>query len=77
MSFQDVSTLVNFYERIIAWRRTRRKQKTRIGVQRFRERLQKAGKNRNAGALKKPQEIKKAAAPISAKCHKRKLEENS
>ena len=71
MTNQDVSTLVNLYERISAWRRNRKKQKTRIIVQRFRKKLQNAGENRDAADLKKGQGIKKAPA---AKYLKQKLE---
>ena len=77
MCTQEVSTLVEFTERVIAWRENRTREKSRIRKERQRKKLREAAENNHTEAVKKLEKIKKAAAVNSSKYRKRKLGEMS
>ena len=68
LSVQEVSTLVEFYERILSWRRRRRRELIRIRNEKARGKLRDVAKEGNveAEALKKLRSIKKADVAKSA-----------
>ena len=72
---QEVSTLVKFSERVIAWRANRSREKSRIRNERLRKKLRKGAENNDAGAVAKLEKTKKAAIVNSANYRKRKREE--
>ena len=74
LSVQEVSTLVEFYERIMSWRRRRRRELTRIRNEKARRKLRDAAKEGNVEALKKLRSIKKADVAKSANYRKAKKE---
>ena len=57
---QDVSTLVEFHERIIAWRKRRRRELTRQRNEKAQNKLRIAAKEGNLDALMKLRSIRKA-----------------
>ena len=70
LDVQEVSTLVEFYDRIISWRKRRRRDLTRLRKERSRRKLRDVAKEGDAKALLKLQSIKKADAKKSAKYRK-------
>ena len=62
LKVEDVKTLVNFSERIYTWRRNRKRELTRIRVERARRKLKIAANKGNEAALIKQKSIKKANA---------------
>ena len=74
LDVQDVSTLVEFYERIIAWRKRRRRELTRLRNEKARIKLRNAAKEGNLEALMKLRSIRKADKAKSAKYRKMKKE---
>ena len=77
MSFQEVTDFVAFADKILAWRRNDRRERTRVRVERLRKKLREAGENGEAKALRKVKKIKKAAAVRSADYRKRKRKKKS
>ena len=75
MRTQEVLTLVELSERITAWRKSRRREKTRIRNERLRKKLRNAADNHDKAAVKKLKQIKKAAALNSKTYRKKKREE--
>ena len=67
LTVEDVSTLVELYERIMEWRRLRRRSLGRVRKERARKKLRAAAKEGNAEALMKVESIKKADRVKSAK----------
>ena len=76
MSFQEVTDFVAFADKILAWRRNDRRERTRVRVERLRKKLREVGENGDAKALRKVK-IKKAAAVRSADHRKRKRKKKS
>ena len=74
LSVQEVSTLVEFYERIMSWRRRRRRELTRIRNEKARGKLRDAAKKGNVKAILKLRSIKKADVAKSANYRKAKKE---
>jgi hypothetical protein len=74
LSVQEVSSLVEFYERIMSWRRRRRRELTRIRNEKARRKLRDAAKEGNVEAVIKLRSIKKADVAKSAKYRKAKKE---
>ena len=72
LSVHDVTTLIEFSERIVAWRKNRRREKTRIRIERLRKKLRDEAENGQAEAVEKLQKIQKAAAINSKEYRKRK-----
>ena len=60
MKTQEISTLVDLYERVTAWRKNRKSEMSRIRNERRRNKLRDAAKNGDAGAVTKLQKKKKA-----------------
>ena len=71
---REVLTLVEFYERIMSWRRRRRRELTRIRNEKARGKLRDAAKEGNVKAILKLRSIKKADVAKSAKYRKAKKE---
>ena len=74
LKVQEVLTLVEFYERIIARRKRRRRELARLRKEKSRRKLRDAAKEGNVEALLKVGAIKKAAVANSAKYRKAKKE---
>ena len=70
----DVLIIVEFYDRIIGWRKKRRKELARIRKERARLKLREAAKEGNADAILKLRLVKKADAAKSANYRKKKRE---
>ena len=60
LNVQDVSTLVEFYERIMHWRRNRKKEKARLRKEKARGRLRDEAKKGNSEVIMKLESIRKA-----------------
>ena len=58
MYTQEVSTLVELSERVTAWRKNRKREKTRIRNERRRNKLRDAAENGDAAAVTKLQKMK-------------------
>ena len=67
LRFRDVSTLVEFMERILDWRSRVRREKIRIRVERSRKKLLEASKNGDKEARRKVKNKKKTDALRSSK----------
>ena len=72
LEVQDVSTLVEFHVRIIAWRKRRRREVARIRKDKARRKLRDGAKKGNRKAVLKLRSIKKADRAKSAKYRKMK-----
>ena len=68
---------MEFTDKILTWWRNVQRERTRIRVERVRQKLREAGENRDTKVLKKVKKIKKADALRSAKYHKPKRKEKS
>ena len=75
MRTQEILTLVELSERITAWRKSCRREKTRIRNERLRKKLRNAAVNHDKAAVNKLQQIKKAAALNSKTYRMKKREE--
>ena len=64
-----------FSEKILAWRRSHKREKARLRVERARKKLKEAARNGDANAVRKVESKKKADVLRSAKYRKRKREE--
>ena len=69
---QEVLTLVEFYERIMSWRKRRRRELARNRNEKARGKLRDAAKKGNVKAILKLRSIKKADVAKSAKYRKAK-----
>ena len=67
LNVQDVKTLVHFSERILTWRRYRRRELTRLRVEKARAKLKNDANKGNQAAVIKLNSIKKANALRTAK----------
>ena len=59
MTTQEIKQIVEFSERVIFWRKNRRREKTRIRVVRLRKKVRNAANNGDVGAAKKTAEYEK------------------
>ena len=73
LKVHEVSALLEITEKILAWRRNVRREKTRIRVERAREKLREAANRGDAKALRKVRKKKKDDVLRSDKYRKRKV----
>ena len=74
LKVDDVTKLAQFTEKILVWRRSDRKERARIRMEKSRQKLNEAAKNGDVNAIRKVKSKKKTDALKSAANRKRKRE---